>query len=64
MLYDLQHGFYQHRSCETQLVSLILELMTNFNKIIQCHLILMDFAKAFDTVPHQKLLYKLQWYGV
>ena len=28
MLYDLQHGFRQHRSCETQLVSLIHELMT------------------------------------
>ena len=64
MLYDLQHGFRQHRSCETQLVSLIHELMTNFDKNIQSDLILMDFAKAFDTVPHQRLLYKLQWYGV
>ena len=38
--------------------------MTNFDKNIQSDLILMDFAKAFDTVPHQRLLYKLQWYGV
>ena len=64
MLYDLQHGFRQHRSCETQLVSLIHELMTNFDNNIQSDLILMDFAKAFDTVPYQRLLYKLQWYGV
>ena len=24
----------------------------------------MDFAKAFDTVAHHRLLYKLQWYGI
>ena len=24
----------------------------------------MDFAKAFDKVPHKRLLYKLHWYGV
>ena len=24
----------------------------------------MDSAKAFDTVPHCRLLYKLQWYGI
>ena len=31
---------------------------------IQTDLISMDFAKAFDTVPHCRLLYKLQWYGI
>ena len=24
----------------------------------------MDFAKAFDKVPHQHLLYKLTYYGI
>ena len=24
----------------------------------------MDFAKAFDKVPHQHLLYKLKYYGI
>ena len=24
----------------------------------------MDFAKAFDKVPHMRLLYKLDYYGI
>jgi len=24
----------------------------------------MDFAKAFDTMPHMRLLHKLHWYGI
>ena len=54
MLYDLQHGFRQHRSCETQMVSLIHEMMTNFDKNIQSDLILMDFAKPPLTLSSSK----------
>ena len=25
---------------------------------------IMDFAKAFDKVPHRRLLYKLRYYGI
>ena len=30
----------------------------------QTDLIIMDFAKAFDKVPHRSLLYKLDYYGI
>ena len=31
---------------------------------IQTDIIFTDFAKVFDTVPHQRLFYKLEWYGI
>ena len=64
LLYDLQHGFRHSRSCETQLLSFVQELAANSDKNIQTDLIIMDFAKAFDKVPHQRLLYKLKFYGI
>ena len=30
----------------------------------QTDIIVMDFAKAFDKVPHRRLLYKLDYYGI
>ena len=64
LIYDLQHGFRHSRSCETQLLSFVQELAANSDKNIQTDLIIMDFAKAFDKVPHQRLLYKLKFYGI
>ena len=34
------------------------------NKNIQTDIIIMDFAKAFDKVPHKHLLYKLKYYAI
>ena len=64
ILYDLQNGFRSSRSCETQLVSFIQELVKYNNDNIQTDVIMMDFAKAFDKVPHKRLLHKLKYYGV
>ena len=54
-----QHGFRRRLSCETQLLTFIQELHENLQKGYQTDLILLDFAKAFDKVSHNKLLFKL-----
>ena len=58
-----QHGFRNHRSCMTQL----LEVMEDFNNFIDNHddidVIYLDFRKAFDSVPHERLALKLQEHG-
>ena len=64
ILYDLQHGFRERRSCETQLIMLIDELSKNMESKKQTDLILLDFSKAFDKVAHEKLLQKLHAYGI
>ena len=64
LLCDLQHGFRSKRSCETQLVTLIEDLMRNSIAGNQTDLVLLDFSKAFDKVSLQKLLLKLHRYGI
>ena len=61
---DCQHGFRQKRSCETQLIGFIDELARNMQKGGQTDVIVMDFSKAFDKVPHKRLLHKLANYGI
>ena len=58
-----QHGFRKGMSCETQLVEAIHDWSTILNKGQgQVDVILLDFSKAFDTVPHQRLLQKQSKY--
>ena len=64
ILYDLQHGFRPSRSCETQLIPFLQHISQSNNQNIQTDVVIMDFAKAFDIVPHQHLLYKLKYCGM
>ena len=64
ILTDAQHGFRARRSCETQLVTLVQDLANSMAGGGQTDVILLDFSKAFDKVPHQRLLYKLHNYGI
>ncbi|KAK3870886.1 hypothetical protein Pcinc_023912 [Petrolisthes cinctipes] len=66
ILTDNQHGFRPKRSCETQLLVTTHDILQSLNdtKIRQVDAIVLDFAKAFDKVPHQRLLHKLEFYGI
>ena len=64
ILSNCQHGFRARRSCETQLITTIQDLAKILSEGKQIDAVLLDFSKAFDKVPHQRLLLKLKLYGI
>ena len=64
ILTDRQHGFRSRRSCETSLLTTIHDLISTLKTNHQIDLLLLDFSKAFDTVPHNRLLHKLDHCGI
>ena len=64
LLSKKQYGFISGRSTALQLMSYLdkcIEEIVNGNVIDTVYL---DFAKAFDTVPHGRMIQKLESYGV
>ena len=64
ILVHFQHGFRAGHSCESQLVTTVDDLAKTIDVKGQSDLLILDFSKAFDTVPHQRLLHKLSYYGI
>ena len=55
-----QHGFLNGKSCTTQMVPFIDDLSLALNNKIRSDIIYFDFAKAFKSVSHDLILYKLK----
>ncbi len=64
LLYKFQHAFIGKRSCTTQ----ILEALDMWTKLLDdgetIDIIYLDFAKAFDKVPHKRLMKKCEAFGI
>ena len=64
ILVDCQHGFCRKCSCETQLLITTHDLAAILNRHSQADVAVLEFAKAFDKVPHHRLLRKLKYYNL
>ena len=59
-----QHAFCRGRSCLTQLISHVEDILQNLLRNNDTDAIYLDYAKAFDKVDHNLLLMKLHSYGI
>ena len=57
-----QHGFQGGASCLTNLLESLYDWIFNCGENVD--VVYLDFCKAFDSVAHQRLLFKLQHYGL
>ena len=59
-----QFGFCKKRSCVSQLLVTVDEWFSYLDSKIPVDAAYLDFRKAFDSVPHKRLLFKLSKYGI
>ena len=59
-----QHGFLNERSCLTNLLCFFEEITKWVDEGSSVDVIYLDFQKAFDNVPHQRLILKLKSHGM
>jgi len=64
LLLNSQHGFRKRRSCVTNLLTFIDKATGCLDSGEPVDTIFLDFAKAFDKVPHRRLALKLSAHGI
>ena len=59
-----QFGFCKGRTCVSQLLVTLSEWLSDLNNKTPVDAAYLDFRKAFDSVPHERLMVKLRGYGI
>ena len=64
LIKESQHGFVRNKSCLTNLLVFMDEVTNYLDSGYPVDVMYLDFQKAFDKVPHQRLLMKLAAHGL
>jgi hypothetical protein len=64
LLAEHQYGFRKGLTTENAIFKLINEIYDSLNNKMRIGSVFCDLQKAFDTVNHEILLNKLQYYGI
>jgi len=64
LLIKYQHGFIKGRFCVTHLLAVLDKWTEALGMGNNMDAVYRDFSKAFDSVPHQRLLMKIKVYGI
>jgi hypothetical protein len=56
LFYEGQHGFRPRYSCESQVVTVCYDKAHSLDEEVRTEAIITYFSKAFDLVPHERLL--------
>ena len=64
LLSDCQFGFRKNRNTILQLLTVLEDWTDYIDNDSQIDTIYLDFRKAFDSVPHKRLIHKVKAYGI
>jgi len=64
LIRESQHGFRKGRSCLTNLLTFLDKVTGCIDSGNSVDAVFLDFAKAFDKVPHNRLATKLRSHGI
>jgi Reverse transcriptase (RNA-dependent DNA polymerase) len=64
LISDAQLGFRKGRSCLINMLTILDTITNNIDLGIDVDVVFLDFAKAFDKVPHERLLKKMEAHGI
>ena len=64
LIRDSQHGFRAGRPCLTNLLYFMEIVTKQVDKGLPVDVVYLDFSKAFDKVPHNRLINKIKAHGI